>query len=80
MRNAAHKTAAAYAIDETVARTRAYYQRIIAEKCNQPDETDSLWMRARRSIAREMDIFGNFAHAAADAILPDDDGKVDEHG
>ena len=80
MRDAAHKTAAAYAIDETVARTRAYYQRIIAEKCNQPDETDSLWMRARRSIAREMDIFGNFAHAAADAILPDDDGKVDEHG
>ena len=80
MRQAARKTAAAYAIDQTVARTRAYYQRIVDKKRSQCDATGSLWMRARRSIAREMDIFGNFAHAAAEAILPDDEGKADEHG
>lgn len=80
MRQAARKTAAGYAIDRTVARTRAYYQRIIGERRSWPDETNSLWMRTRRSIAKEMDIFGNFAHAAADAILPDEDGKADRDG
>lgn len=80
VRQAARETAAAYAIDETVARTRTYYQGILGGKPGQAGEADSLWMRARRSLAREMDIFGNFAHAAADAILPDDDDKVDKHG
>jgi 1,2-diacylglycerol 3-alpha-glucosyltransferase len=80
MRRAARETAAGYAIDKTVARTRAYYQHMLAGKSGHAAEADSLWMRARRSLAREMDILGNFAYAAADAILPDDDGKADKHG
>jgi len=80
LRQAARETAAGYAIDQTVARTRAYYDKVIGETRGPADQADSLWMRARRAIAREMDIFGNIAHAAADAILPDDDDKVDEHG
>lgn len=79
MRRAALETAADYAIDKTVARTRAYYQRMLAGDRSHDTEGDSLWMRARRSLAREMEIFGNFAYAAADAILPDDDGKPDKH-
>jgi len=77
LRQAARKTAAAFAIDVTVARTRAYYQRIIGERRRRSGVAESLWMRVRRLIEREMDIVGNFAHAAADAILPD--SKVDKH-
>ncbi|MCC0036793.1 MAG: glycosyltransferase [Hoeflea sp.] len=80
MRRAALETAADYAIDKTVARTRAYYRRILSGNRSQVPETDSLWARARRSLAREMEILGNFAYAAADAILPDDDGELDRDG
>ncbi|MCZ4290309.1 glycosyltransferase [Hoeflea alexandrii] len=80
MRRAALETAADYAIDKTVARTRDYYRRILSGNRSQVAEADSLWARARRSLAREMEILGNFAYAAADAILPDDDGKPDKHG
>lgn len=79
MRLAAREAAADYAIDKTVARTRTYYQQMLAGKPGHAAEADSLWMRARRSLAREMDILGNFAYAAADAILPDEDGKADRH-
>lgn len=79
MRQAARETAAAYAIDVTVARTRAYYQRIIGERRRRSGETGGLWARVRRLLAREMEIAGNFAHAAAEAILPDDIGKEDKH-
>ncbi|MBC7284574.1 glycosyltransferase [Hoeflea sp.] len=78
MRQAARTTAAAYATDVTVARTRAYYQRIIGERRRRSGE-DGLWNRVRRLLAREMEIAGNFAHAAADAILPDNFGKEDKH-
>lgn len=80
MRRAALETAADYAIDKTVARTRAYYQRMLSGERGHGAEADSLWTRARRSLAREMEILGNFAYAAADAILPDDDGKPDKDG
>jgi len=79
LRRAARKTAAAYAIDVTVARTRAYYTRIISERRRRSGVTGGLWARVRRLFAREMEIVGNFAHAAADAILPDDSGKADKH-
>lgn len=79
MRQAARKTAAAYAIDVTVARTRAYYKRIIGERRRRSGVAGGLWARVRRLFSREMEIVGNFAHAAADAILPDDNGKVDKH-
>jgi 1,2-diacylglycerol 3-alpha-glucosyltransferase len=80
MRRAALETAADYAIDKTVARTRAYYRQILAGDRSRGAETDGLWARARRALAREMEILGNFAYAAADAILPDNDGKPDKHG
>ena len=80
MHAAARRSAADYTLDKTVARTRVFYRRIMDTKRSQAVEADGLWVRARRSIAREMDIFGNFAHAAADAILPDDDGKADGDG
>lgn len=79
LRRAARKTAAAYALDVTVARTRAYYQRIIGERRRRSGEAGGLWARVRRLLGREMEIAGNFAHAAADAILPDDHGKADKH-
>ncbi|MDP2122660.1 MAG: glycosyltransferase, partial [Hoeflea sp.] len=71
MRRAARRTAAAFAADVTVARTRAYYQRIIGKRQRRSGDAGGLWARVRRLLAREMDIAGNFAHAAADAILPD---------
>lgn len=80
MRRAALETAADYAIDKTVARTQAYYQRILSGNRRHGAENSGLWARARRSLAREMEILGNFAYAAADAILPDDDGEPDKHG
>ncbi|WP_417416533.1 glycosyltransferase [Hoeflea sp.] len=80
MRRAALETAADYAIDKTVARTRDYYQRMLSGDRSQGAETNGLWVRARRSLAREMEILGNFAYAAADAILPDGGGKPDRDG
>ena len=80
MRHGALQTAADYAIDKTVARPRAYYQRILSGDRSRGAEDGGLWARARRSLAREMEILGNFAYAAADAILPDDDGKPGRHG
>lgn len=76
LRHAALATAAEYAIEKTVARTRAYYRGILGAERRSPVKDENLWIRARRSIAREMDILGNFAYAAADAIMPDDDSKA----
>lgn len=67
----ARKTAEQYSIDKTIKRTRDFYARTLRDKGPPSDETDSLWQRARRAISREMDIVGNIASAANDAVFPD---------
>ena len=73
---AARKTAAAYTIDRTVARTRSYYQEVLKRTQVRAVHEEGLWARVRRALAKEIDIFGNIAHAAADAVMPDDDGMT----
>jgi glycosyltransferase involved in cell wall biosynthesis len=76
LKRAARETAATYTIDRTVARTRGYYQEVLRRTQIRAVQEDSLWARVRRALAKEMDIFGNLAHAAADAVMPDEDGMV----
>lgn len=71
MRKAARDTADLYGIDKTVGRTREFYSQTLGRKSLAVPRADSLWLRARRGIAREMDIAGNVIHAAADSIFPD---------
>lgn len=76
MKQAARETAAAYTIERTVARTRGYYLEVLRRTQVRAVHEDSLWARVRRTLAKEMDIIGNLAHAAADAVIPGEDGMV----
>ncbi|MCR9134593.1 MAG: glycosyltransferase [Alphaproteobacteria bacterium] len=71
LQNNARRTAEQYSIDKTIKRTRDFYAQTLRDKGSSSDETDSLWQRTRRAISREMDIVGNIASAANDAMFPD---------
>ncbi|WP_375590641.1 glycosyltransferase [Hoeflea alexandrii] len=76
LKQAAQETAAAYTIERTVARTRNYYLEVLKRTQVRAVHEDSLWARVRRALAKEMDIIGNLAHAAADAVMPGEDGMA----
>lgn len=78
LRVEARRTADCYAIDKTVRRTRDFYVQTLRKQGLAEAGSDSVWLRAKRAIAREMDIVGNFAHAASDSVFsgnmnPEDD-------
>ncbi|MBV6649647.1 MAG: glycosyltransferase [Hoeflea sp.] len=76
LKQAAQETAAAYTIERTVARTRNYYLEVLKRTQVRAVHEDSLWARVRRALAKEMDIIGKLAHAAADAVMPGEDGMA----
>ena len=56
---------------KTVSRTRAFYLQTLRKQNLCGAGSDSLWLRAKRALAREMDIkSANIAHAASDSVFP----------
>jgi 1,2-diacylglycerol 3-alpha-glucosyltransferase len=78
MRKQARVTATHFAADRCIGRTLDLYRKVIGNASRQRIVDDSVWQSARRSLAREIDIFGNMARAVGNAVgvTPSADTKV----
>ncbi|KGF67691.1 hypothetical protein LL06_20735 [Hoeflea sp. BAL378] len=74
----ARGTAEAFAIDKTVARTRDFYLQTLRKRSPAGGGSGGVWLRAKRAIARELDIVGNIAHAASESMFPESDESGDK--
>ena len=69
MQKAAHETAEAFSAETALLRTIALYEELAARRGPPVKPADDLWETAKRRIAREVELFGNVAHAVSDAVL-----------
>ena len=69
MRRAALETADEFSADTAQKRVIALYDSLRGRAGPPVKPTDELWETAKRRIAREVELFGNAAHAVTDAVM-----------
>lgn len=77
MRGEARRTAETFSSDRSLDRTLQLYDDVAGKGGPGHAPADGAWQSARRSLEREIDIIGNFAHAVGDAVLiPPSEGEA----